>query len=165
MNAGFAHVGVSTHNMEATTDFYCNVLGCRLVADERIEIGEGGVIRQVSIDVGESQYIVFMEAKGVKDISNTYDTSINCALGVPAGMYHYALRVATLDELASKAKLITSRGWDVSEITDLGHAKSIFLHDPNGLQLELSVKIRDFNECDIGRVTKAEVARSARPEA
>lgn len=164
MNAGFAHIGVSTHNMEATTDFYCNVLGCRLVADERIEIGEGGVIRQVSIDVGEGQYMVFMEAKGVKSISDNYDTSINRALGVPAGMYHYALRVATLAELATKAKTIASLGWDVSEITDLGHAKSVFLHDPNGLQLELSVKIRDFNKSDIGRVTKAEVARSARSE-
>jgi len=147
--------------MGATKDFYCDVLGCKLVADEHIEIHGGGVIRQVSFDVGESQYIVFMEVKGVDGISSDYDTSINRALGVPAGMYHYSLRVATLDELTDKARIIASRGVDVSEITDLGHAKSIFLRDPNGLQLELSVKVRDFDESDIGRVTKAEVARSA----
>ncbi|WP_169248144.1 VOC family protein [Candidatus Competibacter phosphatis] len=164
MNAGFSHVGVSTHDMEATIYFYCNVLGCRRVADERIEIGKGGVIRQVSIDVGESQYIVFMEAKGVDGISENYDTSINRALGVPPGMYHFALRIESLDELMVKTKAIAGYGITVSKITDLGNAKAVFLQDPNGLQLELAVKLRDFNESDIGRVSRAEVAKSANPQ-
>ena len=161
MNTGFSHVGVSTHDMDATIAFYCNVLGYRRVGDERIEIGKGGVIRQVSIDVGECQYIVFMEAKGVKGISGDYDTSINGALGVPGGMYHYAFRIGSLEELQAKAEEIASHNVEVSEIVDLGNAKAIFLQDPNGLQLELSVKLRDFNESDIGRVTQAEVAESA----
>ncbi|SAL78504.1 VOC family protein [Caballeronia telluris] len=161
MNAGFAHVGVSTHDMETTVAFYCHVLGCRLVGDERIEIGKGGVIRQVSIDVGEGQYFVFMEAKGVDGIRGDYDTSINRSLGVPLGMYHYALRVASMSELTARAEAIARHGIDVSEVTDLGNAKAVFLQDPNGLQLELSVKIRDFDESDIGRITKAEVADSA----
>lgn len=161
MNSGFAHVGFSTHDMETTIAFYCEVLKCQLLADERIEIGEGGVIRQVSIGVGADQYVVFMEAKGVENISDDYDTSINRALGVPAGMYHYALKVLTLEELIAKAKAISSHGIEVSEVTDLGHAKSIFLHDPNGLQLEFSVKVRDFNKSDIGRITRAEVAKNA----
>lgn len=161
MNAGFAHVGVSTHDMEATINFYCNVLECRCVADECIEIDSGGVVRQVCFDVGADQYMVFMEAKGVNSISENYDTSINRALGVPAGMYHYALRIVSQDELAAKARTIANHGITVSEITDLGYAKSVFLQDPNGLQLELSVKIRDFDESDLGRVTKAEVAEKA----
>jgi catechol 2,3-dioxygenase-like lactoylglutathione lyase family enzyme len=148
--------------MEATLDFYCNILGCKRVADERIEIDDGGgVIRQVSIDVGVGQYFVFMEAKGIESISDSYDTSINRALGVPAGMYHYALRVNSLEELAAKAKAIAGHGINVSEITNLGHIKSVFFQDPNGLQLELSVKIREFNESDIGRVTRANVAKNA----
>ena len=160
MNAGFAHVGVSTHDMEATINFYCDILGCRRVADERIEIGKGGVIRQVSLDVGDSQYIVFMEAKGVDGISEDYDTSINRTLGVPPGMYHYAFRIASMGELMDKAKTIASHGVTVSEVTDIGNAKAIFLQDPNGLQLELAVKLRDFDESDIGRVSRAEVAES-----
>jgi catechol 2,3-dioxygenase-like lactoylglutathione lyase family enzyme len=132
---GIAHVGVSTHDMEATIDFYANVLGCERVADERMEIGAGGVIRQVSFDVGGGQYIVFMEAKGVEGISDSYDTSINGALGVPSGMYHYALRLASLDELMVKATAIANHGISVSEITDLGNAKAVFLRDPNGCSL------------------------------
>ena len=132
MTCGFAHIGVSTHDMEATIDFYSNILGCRRVADECIEIGKGGVIRQVSIDVGEGQYIVFMEANGVDSIREDYDTSINRALGVPAGMYHFALRIDTLENLIIKADAIANHGIEVSEITDLGNAKAVFLQDPNG---------------------------------
>ncbi len=160
MNSGFAHIGVSTHNMEETLNFYCNVLGCQHLADERIELGKGGVIRQVSIGVGGGQYIVFMEAKGVATIGEDYDTGINGALGVPAGMYHYALKVQSVEELAEKAAAIAEHGVEVSEITDLGIAKAVFLQDPNGLQLELSVMLRDFDASDIGRVTRAEVAES-----
>ena len=63
-----------------------------------------------------------------------------------------------MQELESKAKSIAEQGISVSDITDLGNAKAVFLQDPNGLQLELSVKVRDFDESDIGRVTSAEVA-------
>lgn len=155
---GFAHVGVSTHDMETTIEFYAKILGCRVVADERIEIGSGGVVRQTSIDVGQGQYLVFMEAIGVEGISAHYDTGINGALGVPGGMYHYALRLGTLEALEVARSDITAKGVEVSEITDLGVAKSIFLNDPNGLQLELSVKVREFESSDIGRVSRAEIA-------
>ena len=158
---GFGHVGVSTHDMGETIDFYARVLECPVIADERIEINDGGEVRQVSIAVGPGQYIVFMQATGVDGISEDYDTSINAALQVPAGMYHYAFRVASLDDLQSEADRIAALGIEVSELTDLGVAKSVFLQDPNGLQLELTAKVRDFDESDIGRVTRANVAPNA----
>ncbi len=158
MVSGFAHIGLSTHNMEATLDFYCNILDCRLVVDERIEISDGGEIRQTCINVGEDQYLVFMQAKGVKTISENYDTSINHSLGVPQGMYHYALKVDSLENLKILARRIEGNGIEVSEVTDLDYIKSIFFEDPNGLQLEASVKIREFSESDVGRVTTAKIA-------
>lgn len=155
---GFAHVGVSTHDMDVTLHFYCELLGCPRLADETFEIGAGGFVRQVSIGVGHGQYIVFMQAKGVPGISEGYDTSINRALGVPAGMYHFAFHVSTLEGLESTAATLAERGIEVSEITDLGFIKSVFFRDPNGLQLELSATVREFDESDIGRKTSAEVA-------
>lgn len=158
LTEGFAHIGVSTHDMDATLHFYCELLGCPRLADETFEIGAGGFVRQVSIGVGHGQYIVFMQAKGVPSISEDYDTSINKALGVPAGMYHFALHVSTLERLESAAAILAERGVEVSEITDLGFIKSVFFRDPNGLQLELSATVREFNAADIGRKTRAEVA-------
>lgn len=157
---GFAHVGVSTHDMDKTVRFYREVLGCCVLADERMEIGGGGVVRQVSLGVGSEQYMVFMESKGVKGINEDYDTSINKTLGVPPGMYHYAFKVKTLEELEVIVQKITSIGVEVSEITDLDNARAVFLQDPNGIQLELSVKIRDFDSSDIGKISKADVADS-----
>jgi catechol 2,3-dioxygenase-like lactoylglutathione lyase family enzyme len=158
MSEGFSHVGLSTHNMEATIHFYSQTLGFARKADERISIREGGTLRQVSFDVGNDQYLVFMEAKGVYGISEDYDTSINGALGVPAGMYHVALRLSTLEALRHRREELLSGGVETSKVIDLGHAMSIFFHDPNGIQLEISCPIRPFDELDLDRESEASIA-------
>lgn len=155
---GFSHVGVSTHDMDATIAFYEGVLGFRRVVEDRTVIKEGGTLRQVYFDVGQGQFIVFMEARNVAGIPGDYDTGINAALGVPLGMYHYAFRVASLDELESRRRWIESRGVEVSPIIDLGSAKSVFLSDPNNMQLELCCHLRDFDESDLRRQTEASIA-------
>lgn len=158
MISGFSHIGVSTHNMKATLLFYCEVLDCKLKADELVKIEGGGSIRQVSIDIGREQYIVFMEAKNVASIPMSYDTSINQSLGVPSGMYHYSFSVESLDVLGDLITRLNKFDVEVSEIINLEYIKSIFFQDPNGLQLEASVKIRNFVSSDIGRITEASVA-------
>ena len=160
MGDGFSHVGLSTHDMQTTIGFYSDLLGFALRADERIAIYEGGTLRQVSFDVGCGQYLVFMEARGVPGISETYDTSINAALGVPAGMYHVALKVPTYEALETRRGQLMERGIEVSAVIDLGHAKSIFFQDPNGIQLEISCAVRPFDESDIGRGSVASIAGS-----
>lgn len=158
MGNGFAHIGVSTHDMDATIRFYDELLGFPRVGDERIRIKEGGVLRQVSFEVGDGQYLVFMEAKGIASIPSDYDTGINGSLGVPSGMYHFALRVLSLDDLNLRHKELESRGIEVSSIIDLGYAKSIFLRDPNGIQLELCCQVRAFNESDLHQESEASIA-------
>ncbi|MGB1261359.1 MAG: VOC family protein [Cognaticolwellia sp.] len=158
MISGFSHIGVSTHNMQATLHFYCDVLGCRLKADELVKIEGGGTIRQASIDIGREQYLVFMDAKDVESIPENYDTSINQPLGLPTGMYHYSFNVESLEILERLMNRLEEFDVDVSEIINLDYIKSIFFQDPNGLQFEASVKIRDFVSSDIGRITEAGVA-------
>jgi len=160
---GFSHVGVSTHDMDATIEFYEGVLGFRRVVEERTTIREGGTLRQVYFDVGKGQFIVFMEAKGVAGIPGDYDTGINSALGVPLGMYHFALRVPTLDALEARRRALMERGVKVSDIIDLGSAKSVFLSDPNGIQLELCCHVREFDESDLRRTSEASVAVPGQP--
>lgn len=156
--SGFSHVGVSTHDMDATIEFYEGVLGFRRVVEDRTTIREGGTLRQVYFDVGQGQFIVFMEARNVAGIPGDYDTGINGALGVPLGMYHFALRVASLKELESRRLWIESQGIEVSPVIDLGAAKSVFLSDPNEIQLELCCHLRDFDESDLLRQTEASIA-------
>jgi catechol-2,3-dioxygenase len=73
-------------------------------------------------------------------------------------MYHFALRVATLEDLESRRRSLEAHGVKVSATIDLGHAMSIFFNDPNGLQLELSCHTRVFNSADLHQVSEADIA-------
>jgi catechol 2,3-dioxygenase-like lactoylglutathione lyase family enzyme len=158
MGGGFSHVGVSTHDMDATIQFYEEILGFPRVVEEKIKIKQGGMLRQVFFDLGRNQYIVFMEPSNVPGISDAYDTGINGALGVPSGMYHFAFRVESLDELESQRQEFENQGIEVSSIVDLGIAKSIFLSDPNGIQLEFCCHMRSFSESDLHKESEASIA-------
>lgn len=157
MNHGFAHVGVSTHDMDTTIRFYEEILGFRRVADDHIRVLEGGDLRHVFFDVGEGQYIGFLEPTGVADIPSDYDAGINHGLGVPHGMYHYAFKVSTLDELEARRSDLVRHSVDVTQVVDLGGGKSIYLRDPNGLQLEFHCQTQPFTAANL----HTESARSA----
>jgi catechol 2,3-dioxygenase-like lactoylglutathione lyase family enzyme len=156
---GFSHVGVSTHQMDATIRFYEGILGLRRVVDSLTRLKSGGTLREVYFDIGDGQVIVFMEPRSVPGIASDYDTGINEALGVPRGMYHYAFKVGSLEALEARRQDLRRHGVDVSAIIDLGHARSIFLFDPNGIQLEYCCQTRPFDETDLHRVVDAEIAR------
>jgi catechol 2,3-dioxygenase-like lactoylglutathione lyase family enzyme len=155
---GFSHVGVSTHDMDRTIQFYESVLGFERVVDELTQVSAGGTLRQVYFDLGGGQFIVFMEPRQIPGISPDYCTGINAALGVPLGMYHFALNVPSLESLQAYRTQLTARGIEVSAIIDLGHAQAIFLQDPNGLELEFCCQTRPFNDDDLRRVSEAKLA-------
>lgn len=144
MSHGFSHVGVSTHDMGSTIHFYEKILGFRRIAEDHIRVIEGGSLRHVFFDVGEGECIAFLESNGVPGIPPDYDAGINRGLGVPHGMYHYAFKAASLDELETRRKELEEHGVGVSPIVDLGGGKSIYLRDPNGLQLEFHCQTRPF---------------------
>jgi catechol 2,3-dioxygenase-like lactoylglutathione lyase family enzyme len=49
---GFSHVGVSTHDMDATIRFYEGVLGLGRVAENLTTVRSGGSLRQVYFSLG-----------------------------------------------------------------------------------------------------------------
>ena len=158
MSRGFSHVGLSTHDMATTCRFYEEILGFPRIVDEVTHVDQGGRLRQVFFDVGEGQYVVFMEAKGVPSIPADYDPGINSALGTPAGMYHFAFREPSLEALEARRRSLVEAGVQVSDIIDLGTAKSVFFADPNNVQIEFAFHTRSFDASDLTRVTYATVA-------
>jgi len=158
MSDGYSHVGVSTLDMDSTINFYEHILGFPKVLDNLTNVKEGGTLRQVYFDLGKGQYIVFMEPKGVKGIPNDFDTGINKALGLPGGMYHFAFKVESLHALEDKRIKLKEAGVVVSDIIDLDTAKSIFLTDPNQIQIELCCHMRSFTESDLFLKSEASIA-------
>jgi catechol 2,3-dioxygenase-like lactoylglutathione lyase family enzyme len=161
---GFAHLGLATHDMAATIAFYEGLLGFPRVADIRNYVHGGGVVRMVYFECSEEQFLVFMECKGVEGIPPDFDTGINGALGVPSGLYHFAFKVKSVEALEEKKTELARRGIEISKTVDHGYAQSIFLRDPNDLQLEFTCMTRPFNPGDLHQQTQVEVAAGSRAD-
>jgi catechol 2,3-dioxygenase-like lactoylglutathione lyase family enzyme len=99
---GFSYLGLSTLDLDKTRKFYEDILGFKPVVADTIKIEEGGRIRHIFFDVGRDQLIAFMEADGVRDVPEEYDTGINRGLGVPASFYHFAFEAGSEAALADK---------------------------------------------------------------
>jgi catechol 2,3-dioxygenase-like lactoylglutathione lyase family enzyme len=161
MPHGFAHLGLATHDMAATIAFYEDMLGFARVADIQNHVEGGGVVRMVYFECGQEQFLVFMECSGVEGISDDFDTGINGALRVPAGLYHFAFKVESVEALEEKKAALSSLGVDVSTAVDHGYARSIYLRDPNNLQLEFCCMTRPFQRSDLHREVQVQIAPSS----
>lgn len=148
MLRGLNHVGLATRDMDATIDFYCNVLGFKIVRYDRFMITEGGSMRHIFLDCGNRQTISFLAPEGVSQIGQ-WEPGINEGLGVPNGFYHFALHAESEEELEAARKNLQANKIQVSPITDHDWCRSIYFFDPiNGLSLEYCRYAREFNEDD-----------------
>ena len=109
INKGFSHVGLSTLDMDATRDFYENVLGFKAVRCDILKVKEGGQIRHIFFDTGRDQYLAFMAPENVPTIDD-YDAGINNALGVPGGFYHFAFEAGSVENLEAKREELLGQG-------------------------------------------------------
>lgn len=162
MNRGIHHIGVATHDMEKTLDFYERVLGFPAVVCETIQLEAGGVIRHAFFDVGEGELIAFMEANEVSGVSPDFDTGINRGLGTGTGMYHFAFAVEDPTELSAKKDELESKGVKIRGIVDHGWCQSIYFRDPNFLQLEFCCLTADLDERHVAERRQSSWTRHAR---
>src|SRR3984893_14742876 len=155
---GFSHIGLSTLDLDKTSEFYEGVLGFKPVIADTIKIKEGGRIRHIFFDTGHDQLIAFMEAHGVPGVPAAYDAGINGGLGVPSVSYHFAFEAGSEAALQDKRDELLARGVEVTEIVDHDWAKSIYFKDPNGLQLEFCSFTRNLNADDARLQDRAEIS-------
>ena len=66
---GFSHIGLSTLDLDATRDFYENVLKFKAVRCDILKIKEGGQVRHIFFDTGRDQLLAFMEARDVPGVA------------------------------------------------------------------------------------------------
>ncbi len=136
---GMHHLGLATHDMEATLDFYENTLGFETKVCDLLRPEAGGVIRHAFMDVGQGEMIAFMECNDVPTVSADFDAGINHGLGIAGGVIHFAFKALDEDDLDDKRDALKVRGVDVTDVVDHGWCKSIYFRDPNHLQLEYCV--------------------------
>ncbi len=146
---GIHHLGLATHDMEATLDFYENVLGFSARVCEMIEPETGGNIRHAFLDIGQGEMIAFMECNEIRGVEPGFDTGINRGLGIHGGMIHFAFKVLDEAELEKKSADLAGKGIDTTEVVDHGWCKSVYFKDPNGLQLEFCCLTTELGETHV----------------
>lgn len=138
-NSGLHHVGLATHDMEATLDFYENILGFKTRVCDVIQPATGGAIRHAFLDTGDGEMIAFMEFNEVPGIETNFDAGINRGLGLGGGVMHFAFKATDEADLEVKKNHLLKHDVATRGIVDHGWCKSIYFTDPNGLQLEYCV--------------------------
>jgi catechol 2,3-dioxygenase-like lactoylglutathione lyase family enzyme len=143
-NRGLHHLGLATHDMEATLAFYEDILGFPARVCDLMSPQAGGTIRHAFLDTGNGELIAFMECNDVPGVSDDFDAGINRGLGIKGGMIHFAFKVQDTDELEARREYLADRGVEVTDVVDHGWCQSIYFHDPNRLQLEYCCLTSDF---------------------
>jgi len=151
MNKGVHHIGLATHDLDATLEFYEKVLDFEAKVCETIDPETGGCIRHAFLDAGRGQLIAFMEPNDVKGLPADFDTGINRGLGIRGGMFHFAFWCDDEAELLERRRDLVGRGVEVTEVVDHSWCKSIYFRDPNHVQLEYCCYTAELDETHVAQ--------------
>src|ERR671922_1421022 len=124
------HVGINTNDMEATLQFYCGLLGMRLVRATRTADGR----RHYNIEIGGGNAFA------------VFDGAELPAEGERQHVNHLALPVATPEEFDAAYQRLKEHGIAVTDIIERGYGKTFYFHDPNGIRLQIELQTRESEQ-------------------
>ena len=127
---GIDHVAVNTHDMEATLQFYCGILGMRLARTSRT--GDGR--RHYNVEIGGGNAFAF------------FDGAVRPGESTPQYLNHFAIPVATSEEFDEAYQRLQDHGVEVTEIIERGYGKTFYFNDPNGIRLQIELQTRGWDE-------------------
>ena len=120
------HVGINTNDMEATLQFYCGILGMRLVRTTRTPDGR----RHYNVEIGGGNAFA------------VFDGAALPTAGERQHVNHLALPVDTPEEFDAAYQRLKHHGVEVTEIIERGYGKTFYFHDPNGIRLQIELKTK-----------------------
>ncbi len=124
------HIAINTHDMEATLQFYCGILGMRLARTALTPDGR----RHYNVEIGGgTAFAVFDGAKPSPE-------------GVPQRLNHLALVVATAEEFDAAYERLQHHGVEVTGIIARSYGKTFYFHDPNGIRLQIELQPRQSEQ-------------------
>jgi catechol 2,3-dioxygenase-like lactoylglutathione lyase family enzyme len=135
---GVNHLALSTTDMKAQLEFWCDVLGCPLKALYWMHGVEG--CYHGFVELAPDSYVAFVQHP---DNGKEIEIGVSHAAG-PGGdvrggaMQHVAFHVDTFDDLLAMRDRIRSRGIQVMGPIDHGFVQSMYFAGPEGLNLEIS---------------------------
>jgi catechol 2,3-dioxygenase-like lactoylglutathione lyase family enzyme len=132
-NTGFHHVAFACKDLEATVNFYENLLNFPLVHTEIAGQAEN-FMRHIFFDLGDGSSLAFFYLHGVGEPEN-YKTEISTGLDLPIWVNHVAFAADVERYEQVKARMIKAEVEPIMEV-DHGWCQSIYYADPNGIMVE-----------------------------
>ncbi|MDE2436291.1 MAG: VOC family protein [Sphingomonadales bacterium] len=138
---GVHHAAYRCRDAQQTIWFYSDVLGLvdrtGIVLEEVTGTGEHDPYLHLFFQMGNGEYLAFFDAPGSADPDwfkrkESFDM-------------HWAFEVASEDDLLAMQERINSFGISAVGPIDHGFVKSIYMYDPNGIQVELTFRVRDHD--------------------
>jgi catechol 2,3-dioxygenase-like lactoylglutathione lyase family enzyme len=136
------HIALACKDPQATHHFYDELLGFPLVYAELDEGDKGGWLRHLFFDLGDGSCLAFFDLHGMGEPQG-YDTAISTGLGLPFWVNHVAIRSDPERVAAVKARL-DADGVKTEMELDHGWCRSLYVTDPNGILVELTVDTPGF---------------------
>lgn len=135
---GVNHLAISTADMKAQLEFFCDVLGLPLRALYWMHGVEGTY--HGFVELSPTSYIAFVQhPENSCDIHWAVSHAGNPGAPVTVGaMQHVAFDVEDLDELLAMRDRLRDRGMQVLGPIDHGFIQSMYFAGPEGLSLEVA---------------------------
>jgi catechol 2,3-dioxygenase-like lactoylglutathione lyase family enzyme len=138
------HIAYPTWNTQATHDFYTEVLKCEFLTAIQLDVVPSSGARtpylHTFFGLHDGSAIAFFEVEGLPDPGPD---------SVPSWVRHIALNVDSMEELHAWQAHFTAKGVESVGIVDHdGVWESLYIFDPNGVRIELTVQTRPLTEDD-----------------
>jgi len=134
---GLHHFAWRCRDAEETRRFYEDLLGLPLVhlikLDHVPSTGEFCPYVHIFFQLGDGSYIAFF------DLGD--DNASAPSPNTPAWVNHIAFEVPTRTELEAAKARLEAAGVEVIGVTDHHFINSIYFFDPNGIRLELTIRV------------------------
>jgi catechol 2,3-dioxygenase-like lactoylglutathione lyase family enzyme len=129
------HAAYITHDVNSTVDFYTRVLGMKLISavidDEVPSTGDPWPYVHIFFELADGSSVAFFEVLGLPRASAPSHPAYDI-------FNHLALDVGTREDVDRWAEWLRSQAVDFIGPVDHSIIYSIYMHDPNGLRLELT---------------------------
>lgn len=130
------HVAFRCRDAEQTRWFYEDVLGLpaasALVLDEVPGSGEPNPYMHIFFELADGNYVAFFDAPGDAD-PTWFDRKDSFDM-------HFAMQVDSEEELLAMRDRIRSFGINCGGPLDHHFVRSIYMYDPNGIQVEITIR-------------------------
>lgn len=139
---GVHHAAYRCRDAAQTIWFYSDVLGLvdptGIVLEEVTGTGEHDPYLHLFFRMKNGEFLAFFDAPGSADPDwfarkESFDM-------------HWAFEVESEEDLLAMQERITSFGITAAGPVDHGFVKSIYMYDPNGIQMELTCRVKDHDK-------------------